>query len=181
VANQQLYNVPGLDAATLAQALDQWFQQQEYETQVLEGPGEGMTVQARRHKSFMLRGSVALTVTITPQDDNLLIQAGQAKWALQAVEGVAALILFWPLLALPAYAAYKQKELIDDSMQFISQYITAAGGKPLSTVPMPPAPPVRAPQPPPPPETRCASCNQPLRAGAKFCDSCGAPVAAQEA
>jgi hypothetical protein len=177
MASQQSYEAPGLDVAAMGEALGQWFQQQEYETQVLPGPGDGVTVQARKHKSILLRSMVALTITITSQEDKVLVQAGQAKWALQAVEGVAALIIFWPLLALPAYAAIKQKQLIDESMQFIDRYVAAAGGKQISIAPMPPAPMPTA-RPASQPEARCPSCSQPVRLGAKFCDHCGATLSA---
>jgi len=185
MANQRMYNAPGLDVPAMGAALAQWFQQQEYESQVLPGPGEGATVQARKPRSWMLRvgGSPALTITLAPQkEDDVLVQWGNAKWGMQAVSGVAALIIFWPLMALPAYAAIKQKQLIDETLDFMDRYVGEAGGTQVAVTPIaPPAPrpapkPQPAPQPVPEVETLCPSCGKPVRAGAKFCDSCGAPT-----
>ena len=179
MANQRMYNAPGLDISAMALALAKWFQQQEYETQILPGSGEGATVQARKPRSWMLRvgGGPALTMSIAPQkDDNVLVQWGNAKWGMQAVSGVAALIIFWPLLALPAYAAIKQKQLIDETLDFMDRYVGEAGGTQVAALPIAPPTPRPAAKPQPETQARCPACNEPVREGAKFCDHCGAPT-----
>lgn len=169
MATQRIYHAPSLDIGSLGQSLDQWFQEQGFETQILPASGGGVTVQARTSKAWYLRGSIALAITVTPQGEDLLVQAGSAKWAVQAVSGVAALVVFWPLVALPAYAAIKQKQLIDGAFQFLDRYIGVGGSVPVAT-PTKATAPAFAPK----AKLACPSCNQFVREGAKFCDHCGA-------
>jgi len=172
MANQKLYRAPDLDVEQLANAISSWLQPQDYEMQTFPSPG-GVTLQAR-HTSWIQRGGggVALNIVMMKQGENLQVQIGTSKWAMQAVSGVAAAILFWPLLALPAYAAYKQKEIIDDAWQFIDQYVATGGQVPLAGVqPMASVPAAASAQ-----TMACPSCGKPVRADAKFCDNCGAKL-----
>jgi len=177
--DQKTYHAPGLDLQQLGQSLMQFFQSKGYQTQVFPGPSAGgITVQAKKGSAMITTAtSQALTVTMTPQGDNLVVQTGGARWTEKAVSGVVSALVFWPLAALPAYGAYKQKEIIDQTWQFLDQYIAAAGGTfmgmgapmaaPMMATPVAPA---AAPQ------ARCPSCGQPVRAGAKFCANCGASL-----
>lgn len=179
--DQKMYHAPGLDLQQMGQALMQFFQSKGYQTQMLPGPGTGgVTVQAKRGSGWITTAtSQALTVMMTPQGDNLVVQTGGARWTEKAVSGAVAVLVFWPLAALPAYGAYKQKEIIDQTWEFLDQYIVSAGGS-LAGMGIPmgapmmaqPVTPVAAPQ----AQARCPSCGQPVRAGAKFCAQCGASL-----
>ena len=173
MANQKVYSAPGLDLQHLADTLSQWLQSQGNETQVLKNPG-GLTIQARQTKSWVQKGGggVALNVMLLQQGDNLQVQVGTGKWAWQAASGVAAAIIFWPLLALPAYAAYKQKELIDDTWQFIEQYIASGGQVTVPTM----APVQAAAAVAPAAQITCPKCGKAVPADAKFCPHCGAKL-----
>ena len=171
--NRRVYHAPDLDLQHLSEALSQWLESEGYETQTLQNPG-GLTLQARHTRSWVQRQGVALNVMMIAQGENLQVQVGTGKWAVQAVSGVAAAIIFWPLLALPAYAAYKQKQIIDEAWQFIDQYV-ASGGQ----VTLPSAPSVAATQPTaagPGAQTVCPSCGKPVREDARFCANCGAKL-----
>ena len=173
MAEQRSYLVPGLDLAQLAQELASFYQNQDNETQVLNGPGGGYIVQTRGRTFF--RKGVAFSVALTQKDEELTVQTGSAKWVTQALSGVVALILFWPLLALPAYVVIKQRELLIDTWEFLEQTITANGGSrvmPQVPVAAPAVAPVQAAATP----AVCPACGEPVRAGAKFCDKCGALV-----
>lgn len=166
---QRTYHAPNLELSDLAQALDQWFEAQGYESQVLEAPGGGFTVQARRAESWRswVGMSAALNVNLSLQGDNLLVQTGAAKWADKAVVGAVGVLILWPMIIPAAYGAWKQKQLPDEVMRFIDQYVASGGVVPSIA----PAPAVSAPA-----QTLCPSCNQPVREGAKFCDNCGASL-----
>ncbi len=197
MTEQRVYNAPGLDLQTLGAALAQWFQEKGLESQVVHGTGGSLSVQARKEGGWdrFLSQDVALGVMMTPQGDNLLVQAGGAKWADKVAVGAISAIVFFPLLLLPAWGAYKQKELIDDTFQFLDNYIKLG----VSTVSVPNVAPTAIST--NKTEMRCPSCGQlthenaqfcdhcgskltidcakcgvPLRDGAKFCDSCGTPV-----
>lgn len=175
MANQRVYHAPDTDLQHLADTLSQWMQSQGLETQVLPNPG-GLTLQAR-HTSWVQRwgGGVALSVMMMRHDENMQVQVGTSKWTTQAVSGVAAAIIFWPLLALPAYAAYKQKELIDGTWQFIGQYVASGGQVSVPAMVSGPAAQFAA-MPTPSAQAACPSCGKPVRADAKFCPNCGAKL-----
>ena len=172
MASPKIYQAPGLDIHHLSENLTQWLEAQGYETQALNTPG-GITVQGRQTRSWVQRQGVALNVVIIQQGDNLQVDVGTSKWAVQAVSGVAAAILFWPLLAVPAYAAYKQKEIIDEAWRFIDQYV-ASGGQ-MSIAMLVPTGGFEAPAA-PQATTPCPACGQPVRSDTKFCDNCGAKL-----
>ena len=172
MANQRVYHAPDTDLQHLADTLSQWMQSQGLETQVLPNPG-GLTLQAR-HTSWVQRwgGGVALSVMLLKHDENLQVQVGTSKWTTQAVSGVAAAIIFWPLLALPAFAAYKQKELIDGTWQFIGQYVSSGGQVAMPTMVSGSAATLAA-APTSSSGAACPSCGKALRTDAKFCPNCG--------
>lgn len=174
MAEQRIYSAPGVDLQALAQALLEWYQQQGFESQIVPSAGGGLTVQARKEDTLrkVSGTSAALSVNLIRQGDNLTVQAGAAKWADKAVVGVAAAIIFWPLLILPAYGAYKQKDLIDDTFVFIDQYLGSAGMIAAPTG----APAGAAATTATNLAVHCPSCNQPLREGARFCDKCGSAL-----
>lgn len=184
MAEQKLYPAQGISLSHFGQTLERWFQSQQLETQLLDGGVAGVTVQARMKKDwrFYVGASTALSVTVTPSGDNILVQIGAAKWADKVVGGVAAAIVFWPLAALPAWGAYKQKQLFDDAFQFIDRYMASGGQVTLpptrgAAFAPQPAPVSKAPAPTTAPAMTgalCPACGKPTREGANFCDNCGA-------
>lgn len=197
MADHRVYPVgDGFDLGTLGEDLDRWFRARDLETQRFGDAARSVTVQARTQQDWwrFVGASTALSVTATRQGDNLLVQIGAAKWADKVGVGVAALIVFWPLAALPAYGAYKQKQLIDEAFEYIGQ-ITApqyvAGQSTASQYSAPPMPfeveaavPPSAPEEPVAPEgalaptETCPSCGETVAGGARFCSHCGAKVRA---
>jgi hypothetical protein len=176
MADQRIYKAVNLDVHQMASELVRWFEGQDMEAQVVDY-GQGGTMIQARAKDFIKKYSVALTVTITPQGDTLLVQTGSAKWAANAVSAVAAAIIFWPLLALPAYTSLKQKELIDDTWQYIDRVMATAGSA-LSSGMGTPSPATPAPAAPAPAAVTCPACGETVRPGARFCEHCGTPLAA---
>ena len=173
MANQKVYNAPGLELQHLSETLSQWLETRGYETQTLSTPG-GLTLQARQTQNWVQRQGVAINVAMVQQGENLQVQVGTGKWAVQAVSGVAAAIIFWPLLALPAYAAYKQKQIIDDTWQFIDNYVSSGGQAATGPSSMPSPQPATASA--STAQTPCPSCGKPVPEGAKFCANCGAKL-----
>ncbi|OGO04287.1 MAG: hypothetical protein A2Y73_04115 [Chloroflexi bacterium RBG_13_56_8] len=171
---QRMYSAPDVDLANLAEALNQWFQGQGYEAQVLAAPGEGYVVQARRPESWRswVGMSAALNVTLTPQGENLMVQTGAAKWADKAVVGAVGVLILWPMIIPAAYGAWKQKQLPDEVFRFIDQYVVSGGKVPTMSIAGAPV----AAAPASSPRVRCPSCGEPVREGAKFCDNCGASL-----
>jgi hypothetical protein len=173
MAEQKIFQAPGVNVGELAGMVSDWFRGEGFEVQTLEAPGGGMIVQARKSDGWrtVTGTSAALNVTMTPQGDNLIVETGAAKWVDKAAVGVATLILFWPALIAPAYGAWKQSQLPNQVFQVIERYIITGQVPVVATAP------VRAPVAAPPPSgLNCPSCGQAVRAEAKFCDHCGATL-----
>jgi hypothetical protein len=176
MADTRSYNAPWLDLAHLAATLEGRYRAQGFETQTINVPG-GLTIQARSKKFFEY--GVALNVMLLRSGDTLQAQVGTGKWILHAAQGVAALIIFWPLLALPAYAAYKLKENIDETWRYLEGYVAARGQVEA------PGPFAAAPAPAPsgaseaPAASVCPQCGKPVKPEARFCGECGAKLLAQ--
>jgi len=178
MADQRTFKAPKINLKDFAQQVANFHQNEGYEVQVVEAQG-GIMIQSRA-KDIIKRYGVALTVTATVQGEDVLVQTGHAKWGVNAASGVAAAIVFWPLLAIPAYTSLKQKQLIDDTWELVERYMVSIGATPTMAAVMPPSP-AAAPAPAQASQSAgrtCPSCGKPVRAEAKFCDNCGKPLAA---
>jgi len=178
MADQRTYKAPNINLKDFAQQVANFHQNEGYEVQVVEAQG-GIMIQSRA-KDLIKRYGVALTVTATVQGENVLVQTGHAKWGMNAATGVAAALVFWPLLALPAYTSIKQKQLIDDTWELVERFMVSIGAAPTMGVGTSPSTvtgpaPVQTSQ---PTKGTCPYCGKPVRPGAKFCDNCGKPMAA---
>jgi membrane protease subunit (stomatin/prohibitin family) len=172
MSEQKVIRAPGANVGELAGMVSNWFEGQGFETQTLEAPGGGFTVQARKPESWRawVGMSAALNVTLTPQGENLVVQTGAAQWLDKATMGAVGALIFWPALIPAAYGAWKQSQLPKQIFQVIEQCV-ATGQATTGVVPQAAVAP-RAPA----SGTLCPSCGKPVRAGAKFCDHCGATL-----
>lgn len=200
------FYAPDIDLYTLGQALNDWFTGQSYLTQLLSTESGAVTVQARKEDAFrtFTGMSSALTAVITGDGENIAVEIGNAKWTDKAAVGAVGVILFPPALITAGIGAFQQSQLQSNAWKFIDQFIRShsafAGTLPTPGFPQtaaqiplmrPQAAPTARPNTPPPPlnlsgvstagsgsaaASLCVSCHQPLRAGAKFCDNCGAPA-----
>jgi len=167
------YHAPGIDLEHFGKQLAKFFKKQDLESQVLSGGKNVVTVQARQPKSWRsyVTGDSALSVQATRSGETLSVEIGSAKWADKVAGGVVALILFWPLAALPAWGAIKQKQVIDETEAWIQRYVATKGqgGKKVSNIFS-----IGDDDDEPEAETiACPACGEPLSPGAKFCANCG--------
>ena len=191
MAEEKIYHAPELDLGHLAQTLSRWFQQQGFETQTLDAPGGGLVVQARKAQTWrsIVGMSAALNVALTQQDERLIVQMGAAQWTDKAVLGAVGALVFWPVLIPAAFGAWKQKQLPQQTFEFIDQYLALGGDVPEATLARimghveaaslrDQAATLRAEATALAPNEAilCPSCGQPVREGAKFCDNCGASL-----
>src|ERR1700694_6095408 len=163
---------------------------EDFEVQTMQVSSTAV-LQAR--KSSTLRETTglaaALTIKITPETGGTRVEIGMQKWFDKAAVAAIALVLSAGLLiALPALGAYWQYKLTEDAWKIIEDHISRkAGGY------VPPLPgrcgtcgtaasagspswswggaDLRK-------GVTCASCNAVQKdPGARFCDSCGKPLA----
>ena len=174
MADQRAYKINNFDLQHFSQEMARFYEGQDFEVQAVTSPG-GVMIQARA-KDFIKKLSVALTVTATVQGDNVLVQTGSAKWGMNAVNAVVATVIFWPLLALPAYTSLKQKQLIDDTWSLVERYMVSIGAYPAMTTGVVSQLPPAQPQKPSASDVSCPSCGKSTRSEAKFCDHCGKPM-----
>jgi len=102
--------------------------------------------------------AAALTIKVTPETGGTRVEIGMQKWFDKAaVAAVALLLSFGALIALPALGAYWQYKLTEDAWKIIEAHITRkAGGY------VPPLP------------GRCGTCGTATSAGSTYCSACGA-------
>ena len=102
--------------------------------------------------------AAALTIKVTPETGGTRVEIGMQKWFDKAAVAAVALVLSAGLLiALPALGAYWQYKLTEDAWKIIEDHIgRKAGGY------VPPMP------------GRCGTCGTAASAGSTYCSSCGA-------
>ena len=132
---------------------------EDYEIQTMN-VSSTTVLQARKSSTLReLTGlSAALTVKITPEPGGTRVEIGMQKWFDKAAVAAVALILSAGLLvALPALGAYWQYKITEDAWKIIEDHIARkAGGY------VPPLP------------GRCGTCGAANSAGSAYCSSCGA-------
>ena len=131
---------------------------EDFEVQTMQVSATAV-LQAR--KSSTLRDvtglSAALTIKVTPEAGGTRVEMGMQKWFDKAAIAAVAWVLAGPLIALPALGAYWQYKLTENAWKIIEAHITRkAGGY------VPPMP------------GRCGTCGAANTAGSAFCSGCGA-------
>ena len=132
---------------------------EDYEVQTMN-VSSTTVLQARKSSTLRdLTGlSAALTIKVTPEAGGTRVEIGMQKWFDKAAVAAVALILsMGALLALPALGAYWQYKIGEDAWKIVEDHIARkAGGY------VPPLP------------GRCGTCGAANTAGSAFCSACGA-------
>jgi len=177
MADQKTYNAPGLDVNQLAGSMAEYFASQNYQTQVLPGAGGAVAVQIRKADTVrvVVGATSALMVTLTAANDQLTVQTAATKWGDKAIGAAAGILLFWPALIPAAYGAFEQTKLPQKVFGYVEQYVGGAAPPPLSEG-KPAAVSGSAPAASTSSTVPCPSCKKPVKAGARFCEHCGASL-----
>jgi hypothetical protein len=149
------------------------FKLDDYETQKLAAPNDGVIVQLRKKGSWRsaLGMSSALTVTLTKQEDNLIADIGAAKWGEKAAVGAAGVLFFPPALITAAYGAWKQSQMPEQVFEIIEQQIQLSQGKIKKEMTTDDAQASVVSN-----LIACPACKQSIKPDSKFCPNCGAPL-----
>lgn len=128
MSDTRSFHTPTLNLPGLVQAMDEWFQFQKYEVQVLELPGGDRVIQARQGGAWrnMLGLSSALNIVLRQRNADLVVEIGAGKWADKAIVGTVSLFVLWPLAFTAAYGTWQQSKLPQRTFDFIQQFIFAA-------------------------------------------------------
>jgi hypothetical protein len=132
---------------------------EDYEVQTMQVSSTSV-LQARKSNTLReLTGlSSALTVKITPETGGTRVEMGMQKWFDKAAVAAVALLLSAGLLvALPALGAYWQYKITEAAWKIIEDHIARKGGGYVPPLP-----------------GRCGTCGSASSAGSGFCSSCGA-------
>ena len=125
------YQAPGIDPNELAQVLRDWFEAQQFKTQSLPIQGGGVAVQARKESTWrtLLGMAQALTIQMVPQEDELVVEVGGAKWMDKGVATGVGLLVLWPTLVTAGIGAWQQSHLDDRAWAIIERYIRTHAAK----------------------------------------------------
>lgn len=167
MSEQKIYCAPYIDINELSKKLEESFKKDKYDTQAFKAPNDGTTVQLRQKGSWRsaLGMSSALTVTLTKQNENLIVDIGAAKWGEKAAVGAVGAVVFFPALITAAYGAWKQSQLPDQVFELIEQQIQLCQGASTQEIGTGNAS-----------NITCPSCKKTLTSGSKFCPGCGAAL-----
>lgn len=131
---------PGVDVGDLASRLASFYESKKLEAHVLSGP-PAWSVQARSPGWRKAIGmSTAITVVLRPDDDELCVEIGRAKWDDKALAGAAGLIILWPLALTAAAGAFREGQLPKETLRFLTACIEQGPARPQSSVGESPAP-----------------------------------------
>ncbi len=127
------FYAPDIDISTLGQSLQDWFTQQQYETQIPPSQAGGITVQARKESTLrkVIGKANALTVVINLDGEYITIEMGGAKWAEKGAVGAVGLLIFCPALITAGIGAFQQSQVQTQAWQFIEGFLksnSAYGG-----------------------------------------------------
>ncbi len=167
---------PDIEVSRVAEAVEAFLSSSKgMETQSAEIQG-GYVVQGRQNKSAWktLTGMrLAITVQMTLVNDSLTVTAGEGEWMDKIGVGAVGAIVFFPLLITAGVGAYQQNKLPDEIFQTVQRFLQT-GAVPFVTQNAAPQPAPAAAK--PEATVPCPVCQAPCRPGAKFCESCGAPL-----
>ena len=110
---KRTYEVPEVDIYKISRSLGLWFQEKGFEYQIVDAPGNAWVVQAK--KAGILRTafgmSAVLSVRITPEDKDMIVEIGSSQWADKAVGFTIGFLIAWPWFFTSLYGYKRQKDL----------------------------------------------------------------------
>ena len=176
----------GVDQKNLAEMVSSWLKIHDFESQIVDLPDGRITVQARQPESWrsILGMSTALNITFSTRGSDLTVETDAGKWADKIAVGAVGAFILHPLLITAAYGAWKQSQLPDRVFEVIDQYskehqasaratriqIQSPGDLSSNNVVSDTSSAAT------PENTTCSNCGQAAKAGAKYCDQCGAKL-----
>ena len=149
---------------TIAEAIKNHFEGEGYEVQVDDLMSGGKDISITKGGVFMavLGMRSALKVTLTPQAEGVLFDAGVGIFGQQAIPTIITLFFFWPVLLTQIWGLIQQSSLDDKALEIAESCISAPTGQAsplLSTVST---------------GTKfCTECGSQVDTSAKFCPNCG--------
>jgi ribosomal protein L40E len=169
---------PNIIIQDLAQSLETWYIQNDFQTQIVPSEDGSIFVQAR--KDDWMRKITGMATTLTTifhkEGDYIRVEIGQGSWLDKAVVGAASWFIFPPTMITAGIGLYEQTRLRNKSLQFIQEYIDFGSERAIALslkLNLKPVPMKEEEQ---PDQILCQECQQPLSGEAKFCRHCGAPV-----
>lgn len=132
VDQARFYEVHGLTAQDLGNALAEWFRYQGFEWRTYQEPGGRYTLQIRKQSAgrAIMGLNYALSVSLTPQPDGrMLVELGGADWTDKIVSGAIGVLLVAPLILTAGYGAWQQSELNQRVWEVLDGYIYQRTGR----------------------------------------------------
>lgn len=186
MAKQVQYTVsPQFNMVILANAVSEFLQTQKKMDVQLLNYGQQILVQARENKTWKKATGMdkATTVKLTMNGPTLSVEVGSGKWMDKAAGIGVGMFIFWPILIPVAIGTLQQKQLPEQILWYIQDYMSKNAGPAVTAgyaygqaaaAYAPPPQPVQAAQPAPPQQGRfCSQCGKAVQAGWNICPYCG--------
>lgn len=150
---------------TIANRIQDEFQNDGYEVAIdaLSSGGYDISITKGGVFKAVLGMKTALKVTLLPQGNSILFEAGVGIWGQQAIPTIISMFFFWPVLITQIWGMIEQSKL-DDKALYIAENVihnfqtntssyTRTGNDSASHF--------------------CTHCGTPVTSDAKFCPECG--------
>lgn len=164
-SKKQLLQVSPVQLPQIVESIRREFEVDGYEVKVdpLMSGGSDISITKGSIFKAVLGMKTALKVTLTPQTDGVLFDAGVGIFGQQAIPTVISMFFFWPVLLTQIWGLIQQSSLDDRALAAAERGITStsstANNFASSTT-----------------SKFCTSCGNKLDPSAKFCPECGTRI-----
>ena len=162
-SKKQLLQASPVQITQIVESIRREFEADGYEVKVdtLLSGGSDISITKGGIFKAVLGMRTALKITLTPQTDGVLFDAGVGIFGQQAIPTVIAVFFFWPVLLTQIWGLIQQSSLDDRALAAAERGIAASSSTVTGSVSSATS-------------KFCTSCGHKLNPTAKFCPECGA-------
>ena len=165
-SKKQLIQASPVQIPQIVESIRREFEVEGYEVKVDPLISGGSDISITKGSTFkaVLGMKTALKVTLTPQTDGVLFDAGVGIFGQQAIPTVISMFFFWPVLLTQIWGLIQQSSLDDRALAAAQRGITSPSGTASSFTNNTEA------------GSFCPYCGKPIPSDAVYCPKCGKKI-----
>lgn len=171
-SKKQLLQASPVQIPQIVESIRREFEVDGYEVKVdpLMSGGSDISITKGSIFKAVLGMKTALKVTLTPQTDGVLFDAGVGIFGQQAIPTVISMFFFWPVLLTQIWGLIQQSSLDDRALAAAERGIDSSSGPSNSSSTNSPFTST------PDSGSYCPYCGKPIPLDAAFCPKCGKKI-----
>lgn len=134
----------------------------EVKTDSLSSGGYDISITKGGIFKAVLGMKTALKITLIPQGNNVLFEAGVGIWGHQAIPTIISMLFFWPVLITQIWGMVEQAKLDDKALELAMEVVNSKQNISASAVNND--------------KKFCTQCGAQNTVSSKFCSECGAKL-----